>query len=132
MSEREIDQPLRRRIQAAAFAASVNRFEVEFEWPECHKPRCQHRHGEPELAFGLMQHAVIESIEHELRFESVTRPDRSRHGDSPEETAVYTLASLLNTYNVHHAGTFVKASQLLIDAYPALVPVLAAIEEDTP
>lgn len=122
----EISEALQRRIRAAAHAASVNRFEVEFDWPECHKPRCPHQHGEPERALGLMQHAVIESIERELRFETVTRPDRSCDGDSPEDTAVYTLASLLNTYNVHHAGTFVKAARLLLDAYPSLVPALAA------
>ncbi|PRI11900.1 hypothetical protein B4915_02145 [Leucobacter massiliensis] len=105
----------------------MNRFEVEFDWPECHKPRCPHEHGEPERALGLMQQAVIESIENELRFETVTRPDRSCDDDSPEDTAMYTLASLLNTYNVHHAGTFVKAARLLLDAYPALVPALASI-----
>lgn len=129
-NEREISDALQRRIGAAAHAAAVNRFEVEFEWPECHKPRCPHRHGEPERALGLMQHAVIESIENELRFENVTRPDCSDVGDSPEDTAAYTLATLLNTYNVHHAGTFVEAARLLLDAYPGLVPALVSIEEN--
>lgn len=120
---------LERRIIAAARAASVNRFEVEFEWPECHKAKCQHRHGEPERAMGLMQHAIVQAIEMELWSHATTRPDVSVEGDSPEDEAVYTLAALLNRYNVHHAGTFVRAARLIVEAYPALIDALAPIQE---
>lgn len=125
MPDRKVDDALIRRVAAAAHRAGVSRAEVELEWPECHKPRCQHRHGSPEIAMGYMAHQIIEAIELELRYESTTRPDIAEPDDSPEEAAIYALAVLMNTYNVRHAGTFARAARMIIEAYPALIPALA-------
>ena len=72
----------------------------------------------------LMQHAIVDAIKLELWAHATTRPDVAMDGDSPEDQAVYTLAALLNRYNVHHAGTFVRAARLIVEAYPALVDAL--------
>jgi hypothetical protein len=115
---------LERRILAAIWDAAAPRFEVEFEWPECHKPKCSHRHGSPDAAFGIMKHVIADAVRLEIRYHATTRPDVAKEDDSPEDVATYTLAALLNRYNVHHAGTFVKAARLIVDAYPAIVPAL--------
>ena len=125
MTDRTIDETTMRRIRAAAHTAAVNRFELEFVWPECHKAKCSQQHGDPGQALALLEHAVIESVENELRFETVTRPDLADPEDTAEQTAVLTLATLLSTYNVRDAGTFVRAAQLMIDAYPPLTEALA-------
>lgn len=126
-----VDAALLRRIDAAIWATTVSRSAVDFEWPECHKRGCRGRHGDPDAAMRIVQHQIAEFVRSELLCETTTRPDVSgpdTEGD-PESLAVFTLAYLLNTYNVHDAGSFVRASRLLVDAYPALVPVLAAIVE---
>lgn len=121
---REISEPLIRRIKASIYAATASREAVEFDWPECHRKNCPHGHGNVDSAFGTMKRQIAESVESELRFEMTTRPDVSEEDDTPEMKAVYALAVLMNTYNVHHAGTFVKAAQLIIDAYPKLITAL--------
>ena len=126
--EERSHERLLRRIDAAIYTTAVNRFEVEFEWPECHAKRCQHQHGDPRRAMGIIQHQIAESIRAELRFWSTTRPDVADTSDSAEDGAVYTLAALLSRYNVHDAGTFVKAARLMVEAYPALITALAAQE----
>jgi hypothetical protein len=119
---------LERRVIAAIDAAAVNRFEVEFEWPECHAKRCSGRHGDPRQAFAMMKHQIVDAVQSELRFYTTTRPDVAEPGDTAEDIAALTLAVLLGRYNVHDAGTWARAARLLIDAYPALVPALANIE----
>jgi hypothetical protein len=126
---REVDEALIRRIEAAISAANVSRSAVEFDWPECHKAKCQGRHGSVDSAFGTMKHRIMAAVRSELMHEMTTRPDIAFPEDSEEQVAVDTLAILLKRYNVHDAGTFVKAAQLIIDAYPALIPALGETEE---
>lgn len=124
---------IQRRVIAAIVAADVNRFEVEFEWPECHKPRCQGSHGRPESAFALMKHRIIEAVQDELRFHATTRVDGTSYTDSPEDAAVFALGVLLSRYNVHDTGTWARAARLIIDAYPALISALSgsAVQDHT-
>lgn len=122
------DERLIRRIEAAVSHATVSRSAVEFDWPECHKPRCSSRHGNVDAAFTTMKIQVMRAVRAELEHELTTRPDIAEPGDTQEQKAVYTLATLLNRYNVHDAGTFVKAAQLIIDAYPDLIPALGESE----
>lgn len=126
---RAIDEPLIRRVEAAVFDANVSRSAVEFEWPECHRKGCQHRHGNVDSAFGIMKTQVVRAIRSELMHEVTTRPDIAEDGDTQEQNAVYTLATLLSRYKVRDAGTFVKAAQLIVDAYPDLIPVLGESEQ---
>lgn len=125
---RTVDEALIRRIEAAVSDASVSRSAVDFEWPECHRKGCQHRHGNVDSAFGIMKIQVMRAIRSELLHEVTTRPDIAEDGDTQEQNAVYTLATLLSRYKVHDAGTFVKAAQLIVDAYPALIPALGESE----
>lgn len=128
MIDREVSPELIRRIEAAAFAAKANRFEVDIAgWPECHKRGCKERHPDPREAMGLLRHAIISAIGEELRYEMTTRSPRYDE-DSPRTAAWFALATLLNRYNVRHAGTFRRAAELIIDAYPGMVPVLAESE----
>lgn len=128
MTDREVSHALIRRIEAAAFAAAANRFEVEFAgWPECHKRGCKEWHPDPRQAMGLLQHAIVSAIGDELRFEMTTRAPRYEE-DSEREAAWFALATLMNRYNVRHAGTFRRAAELIVDAYPALVPALAGAD----
>lgn len=124
--EAEISGALMRRIMAAIADAGASRAEIGLEWPECHRKGCQYRHGNPDLAFGIFKTVVARAVERELNYHSITRPDVAQDGDAPEEMAIYTLTALLHRYNVHDAGTFVKAARLIVEAYPALVPVLGA------
>jgi hypothetical protein len=128
MNARKVDEALIRRIEAAVAVASVQRSAVEFDWPECHKRGCQGRHGDVDSAFGTMKIQVMRAVRAELQYELTTRPDIADEDDTPEQSAVYTLAMLLHRYNVHDAGTFVKAAQLIVDAYPGLVPALTESE----
>lgn len=128
-SIRTVDEPLIRRIEAAISDAGVSRSAVEFDWPECHRKGCQGRHGSVDSAFSTMKIQVMRAVRAELQHELTTRPDFSDPGDTAEQTAVYTLATLLNRYNVHDAGTFVNAAQLIVDAYPELVPALTIEDE---
>lgn len=129
-TDRQISEPLRRRIRAAALTATVSRSAVDFEWPECHATKCQRNHGSTDRAMGLMAHAITEAIDNELRFETTTHPDVTEDDDTPEETAVLALATLLHRYNVHDAGTYARAARLIVEAYPALVEVLGGVEAD--
>ncbi|WP_394253659.1 hypothetical protein [Arthrobacter pityocampae] len=122
--DRGVDDALIRRIEAAISDAGVARSAVQSEWPECHRKGCQNRHPSVDSAFTTMKIQVMQAVRSELKYETTTRPDIAETGDSREQTAVYTLATLLNRYNVHDAGTFVNAAQLIIDAYPALADVL--------
>ena len=125
MPEREVGPDLIRRIRAASYSAGVRREAVLFDWPECHKPKCSRDHGSVDSAMGHMQHAIVESIVGELRWELTTRPDVGEDGDSPETVAVYTLSELLRRYNVRDTSTFVNAAHLIVEAYPEIVPALA-------
>lgn len=129
-TDRQINEPLRRRIRAAALTATVSRSAVEFEWPECHAKKCARNHGSADQAFALMSHAITESIDNELHFETTTRPDVSDPDDTPEEAAVLTLAVLLSKYKVSDAGTYARAARLIVDAYPALIEVLGGAQEE--
>lgn len=122
---REVDEALIDRIIAAVDGAGVSREAVEFEWPECHKPKCQHRHGSPDIAMGYMKHQIIEAVNLELRYEATTRPDVSVGGDTPEQTAALALGVLLHRYRPEVAGTYAKTAQLIVDAYPEIIPALA-------
>lgn len=115
---------LHRRIMAAVYATAVNRFEVEFEWPECHAKRCQARHGDPRQAMGIIQHQIAENVKLELDYYRTTRPDVGVDGDTPAEDAALKLGVILAQYNVHDAGTFIKAARLIVEAYPAIIPAL--------
>jgi len=121
---RQVDESLIRRIEAAVSHASVSRSAVDFDWPECHKRGCQGRHGSVDSAFGTMKIQVMRAVRSELQFEMTTRPDVADPEDTPEQVAVYALATLLHRYNVHDAGTYIKAAQLMVDAYPELVIAL--------
>lgn len=127
-TEREISGPLGRRIEAAIDNAAARRSLIEFDWPECHRKGCQYRHGDVDSAFSEMKAQIIKSVRDELLYEFTTRPDID--GETPERNAIYTLAILMNRYNVHHAGTFVKAAQLMVDAYPQLIQALSTHETE--
>lgn len=127
--QREVSEPLLRRVEAAVSTASARRSLIDFDWPECHRKNCHYRHGDVDSAFSNMKAAILESVRNELLYELTTRPDITEEGDTPEQEAVYALAALMNTYNVHHAGTFVKAAQLIVDAYPKLVQALTHTPE---
>lgn len=117
------------RLKEAVFEAGVSRGAVETTWAECHKPRCGCQHGRPEDAFLMMKQQIAESIEKELRWRALTKPNVTEPEDTPQQNAVWTLAALLGRYNVHDAGTFVKAARLIVDAYPAIIPALVDIRE---
>lgn len=125
-TDRTVSDPLIRRIEAAISNATASRSVIEFDWPECHRKGCQDRHGDVDSAFHNMKTQIVESVRDELRYEMTTRPDVADEGDTPEQEAVYALAVLMNRYNVHHAGTFVKAAQLMVEAYPKLIGALSA------
>lgn len=126
---RAIDDALIRRIEAAISAATVSRSAVEFEWPECHRKGCQGRHGNVDQAFGIMKRKIMDEVRSELMHEMTTRPDIHEDGDTQEQDAVYTLATLMDRYNVNKTSTYVKAAQLIVDAYPDLIAVLGEAEE---
>lgn len=113
-----------RRIDAAIFSTDVSRFAVMEDWPECHRKGCHLRHADPSGAMGTIQRQIARSVRNELEFHSTTQPDVTDDGDTPTEAATYILAALLNRYNVHDAGTFVKAARLIVEAYPALIHAL--------
>lgn len=126
---RAVDEALIRRIEVAISSASVSRSAVEFDWPECHRKGCQGRHGDMDSAFSTMKIQTMRAVRSELMHEVTTRPDIAEPGDTQEQSAVYVLATLMHRYNVHDAGTFVKAAQLIVDAYPALVSTLGESEQ---
>ena len=115
------------RLWAAADNAGVSRSAVEFEWPECHKPKCQVPHGRPDIAMSYMKRAIMAEIAAELRYRSTTRPDRAPDENSPAQAAAFNLAILLRTHNVHDEGTFARAAERIVEAYPELIPVLSAV-----
>lgn len=119
-----VDGALIRRIEAAVSSAGVQRSAVDFDWPECHRKNCQHRHGDVDSAMGTMKHAVMEAVRGELLYETTTRPDVADDSDPTEEQAAMVLATILHRYNVHDAGTFIRAARLIVDAYPEIVSVL--------
>jgi hypothetical protein len=125
---RTVDEALIRRIEAAISAAGVSRSAVEFDWPECHKAKCSGRHGNVDSAFTTMKIQIMRAVRSELEHELTTKPDISEPEDTPEQVAVGNLAILLSRYKVRDAGTFVKAAQLIIDAYPAIIPALTEVE----
>lgn len=118
---REVDEALIRRIEAAIQSATVQRLLIDFDWPECHRKNCGNRHENADYAFGNMKAQIISAVRSELIAESVTQPDVTEHGDTPEQDAVLTLATLLHTYRPEKTSTYVKAAQLMVDAYPALI-----------
>ncbi|MEW1990740.1 hypothetical protein [Microbacterium sp. NPDC078849] len=122
---REVNDALIDRIVAAVAGAGVSRAIVEHDWPECHKAKCQARHGDPDTAMWHMKHQIIEAVKLELRYEATTRPDVAVDGDTPEEAAALTLGVLLHRYRPEVSGTYAKAAQLIVDAYPEIVPALA-------
>jgi len=71
----EMEKRVWARVQAAIYATTVGRAAVELSWPECHKPRCNHRHPNPDEAFRLFTERVAETVQSELRCRSTTEPD---------------------------------------------------------
>lgn len=126
---RAVDASLIRRIVAAVDHSAARRSLIEEDWPECHRKGCQHRHGNVDAAFGNMKARIIEDVQNELRFEATTRPDVFQDEGTPEQAAVYTLAILMSTYNVHKTSTFVNAARLMVDAYPTLIDALTDTQE---
>lgn len=118
---RDIDETLIRRVEAAIHSATVQRSLIDFDWPKCHRKNCGHRHGNADYAFGNMKAQIISAVRYELLGESVTRPDVTEYGDTPEQDAVLTIATLLHTYRPEKTSTYVKAAQLMVDAYPTLI-----------
>lgn len=117
------------RLWAAADNAGVSREAVEFEWPECHKPKCQSSHGLPDVAMSYMKRAIMAEIEAELRYRVTSRPDdRAPETDTPERAAAFHLAILLRNHNVRDEGTFIRAAERIVEAYPELVPVFSGRE----
>jgi hypothetical protein len=121
----EVTPALIRRVEAAIADAGVSRSAVQHDWPDCHRKNCQYRHPDPDSAFTTMKLQIMRAVRDELQARSTTRPDVADDDDSPEQVAVYTLATLLHRYHVNSAGTFVKAAQLIVDAYPQIIPALA-------
>ncbi|WIA96427.1 hypothetical protein [Curtobacterium sp. MCBA15_004] len=121
-----------RRIDAAIDSAGVSRAEVYLELPECHKNKCQARHPDGTAALGLMKRQISASIHSELLYRTTTRPDLGVNAE-PDAAAI-TLAHLLRTYNVHDTGTYIRAAELLIEAYPAIGDALTTPEppQETP
>jgi len=113
------------RAVAAVYAAGVAREAIEFEWPECHKDKCQARHGSPDAAFGHMKAALSRALRAELESRATTRPDVAEEDDSSQEVAIYTLAALLHRYRPELTSTYVQAARLIVDAYPGMVSALA-------
>lgn len=118
---REVDQAMIRRVEAAIESAAARRSLIVLDLPECHRKNCGERHGDIDNAFHEMKTAIISSVRSELVAEVVTRPDVSEHGDTPEQDAVNTLATLLHTYRPEKTSTYIKAAQLMVDAYPTLI-----------
>ncbi|WIA95827.1 hypothetical protein [Curtobacterium sp. MCBA15_004] len=116
-----------RRIDAAIDSAGVSRAEVFLALPECHKRKCQSSHPNGDEVFGLLKRQIREAIHAELQYRTTTRPDLGI--DDEPDAAVLTLAHLMSTYNVHEAGTYVRAAQLLVEAYPAIGKAIE--KEDT-
>lgn len=117
------------RLWAAADNAGVSREAVEFEWPECHKPKCQSSHGLPDVAMSYMKRAIMAEIEAELCYRVTSRPDdRAPETDTPERAAAFHLAILLRNHNVRDEGTFIRAAERIVEAYPELVPVFSGRE----
>lgn len=75
-----------------------------------------------------MKYSIMQAVRSELEHEVTTRPDIYQDGDTEDQTAIYVLATLLRRYNVRDTSTFVKAAQLIVDAYPALIPALGEME----
>jgi hypothetical protein len=71
----------------------------------------------------------MQAVRLELLHELTTRPDIAEDGDTPEQAAVYNLAILMDRYNVNKTSTYVNAAQLIVDAYPAIIPALATAED---
>lgn len=111
------------RLWAATDNAAVSREAVEFEWPECHRPKCQGRHGSPDSAMHHMKSAIMREIENELLYRHTSRPDRAPDEDGPVEAAAFNLAILLSNHRVADAGTYIRAAERIIEAYPELVAV---------
>jgi hypothetical protein len=122
----ELTEKTRRRIEAAIADADVSRAAVEHDWPDCHKRGCQGSHPTADLAFSTLKSRMILAVRDELNYHKTTRADVSDDGDTDEENAAMTLAVLLNRYNVHHAGTFIKAARMIVEAYPTIVPSLVS------
>lgn len=120
------------RLWAAADNAGVSREAVEFEWPECHKPKCNARHGSPDTAMLYMKLAIMAEIDREVRYRLTSRPERAPDSDSPERAAAFHLAILLRTHNVHDEGTFIRAAERIVEAYPELVPIFSAKTKTAP
>ncbi len=120
----ETTDTLENRIVITVLAAGVSRAAVEFEWPECHKNRCQGKHGSVDAALGIMKHSIVDAIKAELRARATSAPDVAEDSDSPSEAAKYTLAALLSTF-ARAGATHVASAALMLDAYPDLATVLA-------
>jgi hypothetical protein len=113
------------RVLQAVHDTSVSREAVEFEWPECHKPRCQGSHGSPDRAMGIVLHKVSENITNEMLYRLTTRADVAEADADPDEQAAQNFAVLLTRYTPEKHNTYIQAARALMEAYPALVDVFA-------
>lgn len=62
------------RIRQAIYATTISREAVEFEWPDCHRKNCGHRHGNPNEAFRHIIDKVAETVYVELLCRNISDP----------------------------------------------------------
>lgn len=111
------------RVRHAIYSTSVSREAVEFDWPECHKPKCQARHADPDHAFSTMLHQIDKSVTDEVQFRLTSRADTADDDAAPREQAAQNLAVLLTRYTPEKHNTYMRAARAMVEAYPALVEV---------
>ncbi len=56
-------EAVRRIAREAVYSTTISRSAVEFEWPECHKAKCQGQHGSADDAFHIMASQIAENVE---------------------------------------------------------------------
>jgi len=71
----ETAHELLERLNLAISSSGVHRAAVLEVWPECHKPRCQHRHPNPNEAYAMISHAIREAIQLEVQYRYYSTPE---------------------------------------------------------
>lgn len=125
IDQRQIDETTIQRIEVAIETATARRSIIEFDWPECHRQKCAATHGDVDIAFHEMKTAIINAVRAELAYEATTRPDVSIYTGTKREAAELTMATLLHAYRANKTSTYMRAANLMIDAYPELIQVFA-------
>ena len=125
ITARQIDEAIIQRVEATIERAAAVRSLIEHNWPECHIRNCKRQHADADIAFHEMKTAILSAVRAELAYELTTRPDVANDNETPRETAQRTLAALLHTYRADKTSTYMRAANLMIDAYPELIQVFA-------